>query len=248
MDDQKDNSMIYKNLDRDWLCTDLTLDEEAISLIYTALENTYSHKEAKSGSFLLLKRFKKLRKEFSEYQQPDVEMFIWEFNEDCGRHGNLHGSFVASEAYVKSILGLKVYYYEYLGKHSEVSWELHEGNFDKRLGCHEGDVASFLKVYPTGNGVTPGDGMEGDDILDTWIYNQGASGTIQVKIKDLGVELYTDGPYTAFGGETLHKGQYGNVTLRDTWYLVSDDFVLFENPEDLVDVIDAREFFRYFRG
>lgn len=49
-----------------------------------------------------------------------MERFLWKFHWDCGRYGDLHGLFVATEPQIQAIIGQEVYFGEVLGKHSEI--------------------------------------------------------------------------------------------------------------------------------
>jgi hypothetical protein len=53
---------------------------------------------------------------------------LYSFYWDCGRCGNLEGLFIAEESEVDKILGKKVYFGEVLGKHSEVSGIIDDGD------------------------------------------------------------------------------------------------------------------------
>ena len=45
---------------------------------------------------------------------------IYEFYWDCGRQGEVSGTFIANKAQVANAVGSEVYFGEILGKHSEV--------------------------------------------------------------------------------------------------------------------------------
>lgn len=49
-----------------------------------------------------------------------VYQFFW----DCGRMGDLHGVFVATDKEVRDTHGKRVYFGEVLGKHSEIEGEI----------------------------------------------------------------------------------------------------------------------------
>lgn len=44
---------------------------------------------------------------------------LWEFYEDYGRHGELHGVFEATDEEIESAIGKTVWWDEELGKHSQ---------------------------------------------------------------------------------------------------------------------------------
>ena len=54
---------------------------------------------------------------------------LYKFIYDYGRHGMLHGLFIADEESVKQAVGKHVYFGEVLGKHSEVQGDLTERDF-----------------------------------------------------------------------------------------------------------------------
>jgi|6_EtaG_2_1085325.scaffolds.fasta_scaffold01408_11 hypothetical protein len=49
---------------------------------------------------------------------------LYKFHWDCGRHGDIHGLFVAEEEDVERAVGEIVYFGEALGKHPEIRGEL----------------------------------------------------------------------------------------------------------------------------
>jgi len=53
--------------------------------------------------------------------------YLWKFDADCGRQGNLEGLFVATKQEIKDTVGKYAYFGEVLGKHSEVC-----GNIEKK--------------------------------------------------------------------------------------------------------------------
>lgn len=52
---------------------------------------------------------------------------IYNFFMDCGRMGDVEGTFVANKEDVQKAIGKYIYFGEILGKHSEVSCNLDEG-------------------------------------------------------------------------------------------------------------------------
>jgi hypothetical protein len=59
------------------------------------------------------------------------ERFLWRFYWDCGRQGSVEGLFVATESEVKEAIGRDVYFGEILGKYSEVSGTIEDGEIKK---------------------------------------------------------------------------------------------------------------------
>ena len=60
-----------------------------------------------------------------------MNKFLWKFNWDCGRQGEVEGLFVATEEEVNGIIGKEVYFGEILGKHSEVYGTIEESEITK---------------------------------------------------------------------------------------------------------------------
>lgn len=56
----------------------------------------------------------------------ETDMCIWKFHWDCGRSGDVTGYFRATNQEVEDSLGMRVYFGEILGKHSEVDGVLEE--------------------------------------------------------------------------------------------------------------------------
>lgn len=52
---------------------------------------------------------------------------LWRFHWDCGRDGGVEGIFKATKEEVDAAIGMKVYFGEILGKHSEIYGEIEEG-------------------------------------------------------------------------------------------------------------------------
>lgn len=57
--------------------------------------------------------------------------YLWKFEWDCGRMGEVSGMFVASEEEVEETIGKQIYFGEILGKHSEVFGELAREDLSK---------------------------------------------------------------------------------------------------------------------
>lgn len=66
---------------------------------------------------------------------------LFSFHVDCGRMGDLEGSFVATQEEVDGLIGEEVHFGEALGKHSEVSLEMKEEYFSVKT-----DNQEFLKL------------------------------------------------------------------------------------------------------
>lgn len=67
----------------------------------------------------------------TQYGIPTItdspKVCLWRFYWDCGRQGDVEGVFKATKEEVDAAIGMKVYFGEILGKHSEVFGELEEG-------------------------------------------------------------------------------------------------------------------------
>ncbi|MGV6935852.1 hypothetical protein ACWA2B_10095 [Paenibacillus sp. CMM36] len=57
--------------------------------------------------------------------------YLYKFNWDCGRQGEVEGLFVATKKEVNYAIGKEVYFGEILGKHSEVYGTIEEGEIEK---------------------------------------------------------------------------------------------------------------------
>jgi len=49
---------------------------------------------------------------------------IYEFYRDCGRMGDLEGTFIADSEAVANVVGKYIYFGEVLGKHSEIAFTI----------------------------------------------------------------------------------------------------------------------------
>lgn len=83
--------------------------------------------------------------------------FFW----DCGRNGNLHGVFIASEEEIKNAIGKEVYFGEVLGKHSEIHGTLDEG--DLKILTSDPSEISLIKRLGLTSGFNPLNYMEEDE-------------------------------------------------------------------------------------
>jgi hypothetical protein len=57
--------------------------------------------------------------------------YLWKFNFECGRMGELHGLFVATEEEANNVIGQEAYFGEVLGKHSEIYGTIDRGEIQK---------------------------------------------------------------------------------------------------------------------
>jgi len=77
--------------------------------------------------------------------------YIYKFFLDCGRHGNIQSTFIATEEEVRGLMENNFYFSEPFGKHSEVVGQFKEQHFS-RVECDESAVAvaESLGILPTG--------------------------------------------------------------------------------------------------
>jgi len=86
---------------------------------------------------------------------------IWKFFWDCGRMGNLEGTFVATEDFVNTeFIGQHVYFGEILGKHSEIHGTLDPEDFS--VISEDPEAVANFKNTVVATGVVPWDYMEED--------------------------------------------------------------------------------------
>lgn len=89
---------------------------------------------------------------------------IYKFFFDCGRMGNLQGIFVADSSEVESIIGTEVYFGEVLGKHSEISGPIEEGEITL-VTEDKAAVKMFIK-YKLWSGYNPFNYIDDSDDED----------------------------------------------------------------------------------
>jgi len=71
---------------------------------------------------------------------------LYSFDWDCGRMGDLEGIFVAEESDVNNVLGKEIYFGEVLGKHSEISGEIVDGDI-KVIDEDQQFITKLLNVF-----------------------------------------------------------------------------------------------------
>lgn len=67
---------------------------------------------------------------------------IYEFFWDCGRMGELSGTFIADSKDITKIQGKHIYFGEVLGKHSEVFGNIDEGDIELKT-----DDQNFIRTF-----------------------------------------------------------------------------------------------------
>lgn len=90
---------------------------------------------------------------------------LYEMVLDCGRHGVIESLFVATEEEVKSLYGKEAYFYEALGKHSEITWEYEESDFKVVEGIDNNTCEILVKALGSNNlsGHYPWDYLREED-------------------------------------------------------------------------------------
>jgi hypothetical protein len=84
-----------------------------------------------------------------------MDRYLWKFDFDCGRMGNLEGLFVATEYDINNIIGKHVYFGEVLGKHSEIYGDIVKDEIIKLdLDCETVEKVSNL-LGDTWSGFNP---------------------------------------------------------------------------------------------
>lgn len=89
---------------------------------------------------------------------------IYEFYWDCGRMGDVSGTFIADSEDVKKAIGKHIYFGEILGKHSEVYGNLDEGDIEMKTQ-DQSFIAKFEEIMGEGwsNGHNPLEHLPEDD-------------------------------------------------------------------------------------
>ena len=89
--------------------------------------------------------------------------YLWKFEWDCGRQGDLEGLFVATENEVKGLMGKKIYFGEVLGKHSEISGTMEESDVEK-VEIDSETIDKVTKILgETWSGFNPFDYLNEED-------------------------------------------------------------------------------------
>lgn len=70
---------------------------------------------------------------------------LYKFHWDCGRHGEVKCFFIEDDAVVKKCLGVRVYFGEILGKHSEIFGKLEE--HDLEVLTDDQNVIDIIEKY-----------------------------------------------------------------------------------------------------
>jgi len=83
---------------------------------------------------------------------------FYKFEFDCGRMGELTGTFFADNSDVSKIIGKDVYFGEVLGKHSEVYGTIDEGEIT--LITDDPKIVKILKDSKASVGFNPFDYLE----------------------------------------------------------------------------------------
>lgn len=92
-----------------------------------------------------------------------IAKFYW----DCGRSGEVDGIFVTTKEAIAAAVGKEVYFGEILGKHSEVSGTINEG--DITILTEDQDfITKFIEIMGSGDisGYNPLSYLEEEDETD----------------------------------------------------------------------------------
>ena len=94
----------------------------------------------------------------------ESKLRLWKYDVDCGRMGDVHGLFVATQDELDDIIGRECHFGEILGKHSEVSVDVCNDDF-KMLDVDTETIKKLIKAVgnDTISGYNPLDYMENDD-------------------------------------------------------------------------------------
>ncbi|MBF0208476.1 MAG: hypothetical protein HQK53_16485 [Oligoflexia bacterium] len=94
----------------------------------------------------------------------ESKLRLWKYHADCGRGGDVHGLFVATQEELGNIIGLECHFGEILGKHSEVSVDLYDDDF-KMLDVDTETIKKLIKAVGNDTicGYNPLDYMKNDE-------------------------------------------------------------------------------------
>jgi hypothetical protein len=101
------------------------------------------------------------------------QLALYRFRFDCGRMGSLGGLFIARPSVVAALIGCEIYFGEVLGKHSEITGPVEEGDLellevtqdtidDLRKACGDGGFPDL--EYMTISGHNPLDYREEEEV------------------------------------------------------------------------------------
>ena len=77
----------------------------------------------------------------------------YKFHGDFGRMGDLYGVFTATHAEVANVIGREVRFGEVLGKHSNVTGKMEEGDFE--FVTDDEDFVALFDKYDLATGTNP---------------------------------------------------------------------------------------------
>lgn len=93
---------------------------------------------------------------------------IYKFHVDCGRMGDLEGLFIADKEEVAARIGCEIGYGECLGKHSDISEELTEGQLSI-VSESESDIEVLERLGLTSIGTDPMCHSYRDKVTGEWV-------------------------------------------------------------------------------
>ncbi|GGG60740.1 hypothetical protein [Hymenobacter glacieicola] len=78
---------------------------------------------------------------------------LYKFYKDCGRSGDLSGVFLSTPEKIEGIIGKGLYFYEVLGKHSEISFAADAKQFT--LVTDAPEVIKVVAEHGLESGINP---------------------------------------------------------------------------------------------
>ena len=78
---------------------------------------------------------------------------IYKFYRDCDRFGSLEGIFIEDSDRIEASIGKEMYFYEVLGKHSEITLDLEE--VDIVLVTEDENIISLFEENQMQMGINP---------------------------------------------------------------------------------------------
>lgn len=95
-------------------------------------------------------------------QEMNIMKKLYKFFWNCGRSGDLKGVFVSSDEEIKENLNKTLMFYEVLGKHSEFSGPLEEGDLEV-LTDDQDFIEKFQRWVGNSVGINPLDYLQEDE-------------------------------------------------------------------------------------
>jgi len=74
-----------------------------------------------------------------------MEKLLVKFHADCGRSGDLNGLFICTREDIEKIKGRSTWYYDELGKHSEIELVFNDNDPDLEIVSTDNELISRLE-------------------------------------------------------------------------------------------------------